>query len=382
MKKIFFWMLLSATVVLASCGKDEPEGGKGNDAIPVSGVSLDRVTLSLKEGSKVALVATVAPENATDKSVKWSSSDESVATVSETGEVTAIKEGVATLTVTSVADASLKAACEVTVIREIRIGDYYMKDGSVLDGNTSPLSDQQKTDCIGVVFWVGDPTNAVNGDPVLRSEHPGCIHGLVVALKDASDKKINWQGTRKNWVDIGKWQEANLTGYENIATDTNDTDNFQKILGYNNTKVIERYNAYCDSEETSDFKKLKIEPVIAISLFAGETPAPANSSGWYLPSPRELSILFSGWYDGNIWSIQSAGLESLVSNAELINLRIGAVRGGETESSIILNNAEERYWSSSQNIQYPGSAFNIKSTGEFHSDGKYLTHRVRPVLAF
>ena len=253
-----------------------------------------------------------------------------------------------------------------------------MKDGSVLAGTTSPLTDQQKTDCIGVVFWVGDPTNVTNGDPALRNEHPGCTHGLVVSLENAYNGRsfvFRWQDP--DWSDIAKWQETNLTGYESMATGTGDTDNFQKIMGYNNTKVIEQYNAYCDSQG-AEMIKYKVEPVTVISQFESKFPAPANSSGWYLPSPKELSTLFSGWYDGNIWKIQQAGLGSLVSNSELMDLRIETLRGNVEETKM----TSSRYWSSSQNADYPGSAYNILS-GELRSDGKKsFTFRVRPVLAF
>ena len=66
--------------------------------ISVESVTLDKSSLELTEGDKTALAATVKPENATNKNVTWSSSDESVATVSN-GEVTAVKAGTAKITV-------------------------------------------------------------------------------------------------------------------------------------------------------------------------------------------------------------------------------------------------------------------------------------------
>jgi Listeria/Bacterioides repeat len=80
----------------------------------VSGVSLDRSSLSLLPGSTATLVATVAPASATNKSLTWSSSNTGVATVNANGIVTAVKDGTATITVTTV-DGSYKATCTVTV---------------------------------------------------------------------------------------------------------------------------------------------------------------------------------------------------------------------------------------------------------------------------
>ena len=83
-------------------------------AIPVSGVSLNRPDLTLEVGASEVLSAAVAPENATNKNVKWTSSDTSVATVDGAGKVTAVKKGTATITATT-EDGGKTAVCQVTV---------------------------------------------------------------------------------------------------------------------------------------------------------------------------------------------------------------------------------------------------------------------------
>ena len=80
----------------------------------VTDVSLDKETLSMEVGSAPqTLVATVAPENATNKSVTWESSDPAVATV-ENGVVTAVAQGEATITIKTV-DGEFTDECVVTV---------------------------------------------------------------------------------------------------------------------------------------------------------------------------------------------------------------------------------------------------------------------------
>ena len=79
--------------------------------VAVTSVELDQTTLDLTEGDEVTLKATVKPDDATDKTVTWTSSDPAVATVAD-GKVTAVKEGAATIT----AKAGEKTAtCAVTV---------------------------------------------------------------------------------------------------------------------------------------------------------------------------------------------------------------------------------------------------------------------------
>ncbi len=83
-------------------------------SVSVTGVSLDKTSLSLEEGNTATLTATVSPSNATNKAVTWSSSNTSVATVSTSGVVTAKSAGSATITCTT-EDGSKKATCAVTV---------------------------------------------------------------------------------------------------------------------------------------------------------------------------------------------------------------------------------------------------------------------------
>ena len=84
----------------------------------VTGVTLNKTTLSLEAGKTETLTATVAPEGATNKEVTWVSSDETVASVDTTGKVTAIKAGTTTITVTTT-DGEKTATCNVTVTSAI-----------------------------------------------------------------------------------------------------------------------------------------------------------------------------------------------------------------------------------------------------------------------
>ena len=83
--------------------------------IPVTGVTLDKSTLSLEVGATGNLVATIAPSNASYKAVSFTSSDDAIATVDDDGLVTAVKAGTADITVESLMDGSKTAKCTVTV---------------------------------------------------------------------------------------------------------------------------------------------------------------------------------------------------------------------------------------------------------------------------
>ena len=99
----------TCAVLFTACQEPEPIP----TTVAVTGVSLDKSSLSLQEGASETLTAIILPTNASNKSANWESSDTGVATV-YAGKVTAVKAGTATITVTT-ADGGKKASCSVTV---------------------------------------------------------------------------------------------------------------------------------------------------------------------------------------------------------------------------------------------------------------------------
>ena len=86
------------------------------DTVNATSVTLDKTEATLtKAGETLQLQAAVLPEDAMEKGVTWASSNTNVATVDETGKVTAVANGEAIITVTSKANANLKKTCKVTV---------------------------------------------------------------------------------------------------------------------------------------------------------------------------------------------------------------------------------------------------------------------------
>ena len=83
--------------------------------VPVTNVLLDKTSLGLTEDETAQLNATVKPDNATNKAVTWSSSNENVATVDQNGNVKAVGAGKATITATTADGSGVSATCEVTV---------------------------------------------------------------------------------------------------------------------------------------------------------------------------------------------------------------------------------------------------------------------------
>lgn len=106
--------IVEGDTVLASYQSGEGSFIVTGETIPVNSISLEQSNLELTVGSSTMLKATILPDNATNKSVSWSSSNPSVATVSSTGEVKGIAKGNAIITVKT-EDGGKTATCNVTV---------------------------------------------------------------------------------------------------------------------------------------------------------------------------------------------------------------------------------------------------------------------------
>ena len=112
--------------------------------VDVTGVSVSPTTASIEVGETVTLTETVAPSNATDKSVTWSSSNTAVATVDGSGIVTGVSAGSANITVTTT-DGGYTATCAVTVTPAV-LTDYWPastlevgKSYLIVNGNTGTV---------------------------------------------------------------------------------------------------------------------------------------------------------------------------------------------------------------------------------------------------
>ena len=115
--KTQYWF--NAYVKLDGKSYESPVKTFKTELIPVAGVSLDRVEHTFKTiGATLDLHATVLPEEATDKEISWASDKDDVATVDENGKVTAVGNGIASITVTT-KDQDKTAICVITVAQAV-----------------------------------------------------------------------------------------------------------------------------------------------------------------------------------------------------------------------------------------------------------------------
>lgn len=116
MKKRATLIMLSSIFALSSCASDEVDTPIDEEIVPTQ-ITLSDSSIGLFEGETKQLSASVLPENASNKTVTWSVSEgNDYVTISETGFVTAVKEGTAVILAKTTND--LSASCSVTVLKK------------------------------------------------------------------------------------------------------------------------------------------------------------------------------------------------------------------------------------------------------------------------
>ena len=144
--------------------------------VPVGSVTLDKTSLTIAVGETAQLAATVNPDNATDKNVTWTSSDESVAKVAN-GKVTAVKSGKATITAKC---GGKTAECTVTVYAKVTGVKLYRTSLRMMSGESASLAATITPDNAmnKNVFWNSDNEAVAvvnNGEVTAKAEGTATI---------------------------------------------------------------------------------------------------------------------------------------------------------------------------------------------------------------
>ncbi|MDE6006967.1 MAG: Ig-like domain-containing protein [Muribaculaceae bacterium] len=163
---------------------------------PVSSINLNASSASLKAGETFTLSATVDPNDATDKSIMWASSNTSVATVSDNGVVKGVSIGHAEITASAIDGSGVSAVCQVEVIptptesiKIDQVGPIQMKAGETyqLTATVMPETATDKT-----VTWSSDAPESVTVDEngLLHAHAVGELHITATNSAGQSDRIV------------------------------------------------------------------------------------------------------------------------------------------------------------------------------------------------
>lgn len=152
--------------------------------VPVSQIILNKNTLTLEKFKEYQLTATVKPDNATNKDLTWTTDNDQVADVNNTGLVTALAEGTATITCAAIDGSGVKATCIVTIIpRQVLVTDISLNQTSATLSTESPNNTLQLTATVKpenatdkTVTWSSSPTSIATVD----------VNGRVTAIAEGN----------------------------------------------------------------------------------------------------------------------------------------------------------------------------------------------------
>ena len=308
------------------------------DILPVAitSMTLSNTSLDMVVGSEAAFRVDIVPANASYQNLTWTSSDESVVTVDQNGNVKAVAVGNAVISVRQ-PDNDITCTCDVAVSEPapevLAVGDYYYSDGT-----TSKTLDASKT-LVGIVFSVNNPSQM--GDSKLSADYPGCVNGYVVSTAEYTRN----HGCLSNQY-TAEWLREK--GYD-CQTET-------IANGYTSTAALAEYSA----EKGGDYGALFNSSTGVVAEHTATAAAPAGASAWYVPSYKEMSMM----YDAK----------------EAVNASLKAASATEI--------GDTSYWLSSFGVLNNYNDLKIvpfdMTTGRWYSDGtNYSTDwKVRVILAF
>ena len=117
-----------------------------SEVVAVTGISLNKTNVNMHTGDTLTLKATISPANATNKSVKWESSAPTVVSIDNNGLVTALSDGSATITCTSLSNTSISANCTINIttikqLTSVTNGLVHSYDLAALNGSSTTVED-------------------------------------------------------------------------------------------------------------------------------------------------------------------------------------------------------------------------------------------------
>ncbi|MDO6811335.1 Ig-like domain-containing protein, partial [Zobellia galactanivorans] len=234
------------------------------DRVPVTGITVSQED-SGAIGAERQLIATVLPENATDPSVVWSSSDDAIATIDANGLLTGLSAGTATITATSVSDPEISGSVQIE-ITGISLQSANDIEAFALNGQIETATIDTEEHTVSVTVPEGTPLSVA---PIMLTVSEGATvtPGLLQERDFSSPVEytvISGNGTAQVWTVTAKVLVLPVAG---------DTDITAFGLPGQNSSDIDTEN-HTITVNVPDGTNLNVAPQV-LEISPGATVAPA-----------------------------------------------------------------------------------------------------------
>lgn len=250
----------------------------------------------------------------------------------------------------------------------LEVGDIMLSDGNL--AKASSITSAEKAKAIGIVYYVGNPSPIYLYSSSYSASYSNCnalpsscVHGLVISTSTMSISGNAW-GTEA-------WESGDFLAYYNdratygVLAECSSTNVTKRILGYDNLAV---------------FKLLGAKYSTLVSALAAKS-SPSTTSGWYVPSYPEISLIYSGALSKAASKSSDSGY-SLSCSADAMDAALTAVGASSlwTEGTIYMTSTLEfnsKKAGTGKVYGFDGSAF-----GKYTLSTDGLEYVIRPALAF
>jgi len=366
----------------------------------VTGITLSSSTLTVNAGATSQLTATASPDNATDKTVTWSSSDTNVATVNSSGVVTGVSRGTCTITATAKDGSGKSASCAVTVnqlVTGITLNNTTLK---VKEGNTSQLtatvSPSNANDTS--VTWSSSNTEVatVNSDGLVTALTEGTCT-ITVTANDGSGKSVicvvtvvaDHSGSidGHDYVDLGL-PSGTLWATCNVGATT--PEDYGDYFAWGETTTKSTYNwstyKYCNGSNTTMTKYCTSSSCGTVDnmteLDLSDDAAYVNWGGnWRMPSFAQFEELINSRYTTYEFTTQNRYFGIKITSKTNGNCIFLPAAGQRYDSQCGNAGLGGYYWSRTLYTDSAGSANGLQYYGGINLFGgyRYVGRSVRPV---
>lgn len=214
---------------------------------------------------------------------------------------------------------------------KIQRGDFLLTDGNLLPRDAA-LTEEQKAKVAAIVFWTPAETETegritparLSDDKIRSKDFPHCTHGLAISTK--RPVPAPWQNDHDNWTaddfvlnfqNSDNFSRADKSDFRPIAPLNKAEDDLNRVLGYQNTRILLAYNDW----HKASGKGTLVGIADKLTEFAAANPAPEGSTGWYIPSAKELYMFVNKDLD-NIYKLKNGFETSDILNSSYSTLGI------------------------------------------------------------
>lgn len=308
------------------------------EVVKVSGITLNPdISLKIEEGNSSKVTATVVPSNATNASVKWVSSSPDVATVDDSGNVTAIKAGSTTITCTAVDGSGVSASCPVMVTTKSTTTNPSEQDKTdptytfkVRGGSLESKSVFNGGDLANILITTNAPTdklmitvsnnsmqyNALNYNSeynyysfslYARRKTESCKVSIILDGKQVWSKDIVIVSDDQNWATYESWLNGVLENIKGSNSDFDKLNPIQKItlLGQ---YILDHYDYNADANKSFHYdgcgdcnaSSFVLKDYAQRLGLKSEVVTPS-----YWVNKNSSHVVARVYYDGNIYDIEA-----------------------------------------------------------------------------